>query len=1054
MAWPAPSALAAANGERTPLYETITWPHKAAMTRAPRKTVAETGMLFAQSYPGTPPFAWSNDGDLLVTRVKGGVAAWDAETGHALREFHHRGRIEGLSIHGDKLAVVGDDRLTIWSLETGDQLVDVEGPAPLNGIAWSPNGKTLAGFSRGGDVFLWDARRLNEPRTISMRAIRSSLNDILLAISWSNDSRRLAGASYYTWVFDSVAGDGGTFESDSGVYDIAWSPRRGSNIVAAATSRNTVEIWDAASSRLLTRLEAHSEQVGVAFSTDGRFLASIGRSEGMIVRRCRDWARVAQAPAFSEVGTTASLAFRPRRHEIAFPQPATRTIQLWRLDKSKLEKRARRASTVAYKSAKIVLVGDSGVGKTGLGWRIAHEQFKEHSSTHGQQFWVVDQLSARRGGTQREAVLWDLAGQPDYRLIHALFVDDADIALLLFDPTHPTNPLHGVEFWTKQLRLCRPALGDPEKSAGPIAALVAARTDRGTARLTKEELADFADRCGLAGPFYTSALSGEGVDDVVAWLSATIPWDRKPATITSSSFKKIKDLALVIKERLHQGGKAILTTADLRDVLEREKRSKFPIDEIDAAVGHLANHGYVSILRTSKGDSKILLLPELLNNLAASFVLEARKNRKGLGSLREQDLLESNYEFRELDHLSDDDKEIMIDSTASMFLKHNICFRESDPLNNQSYLIFPELINLKRPLIDDDDTEEDVSYLVVGSIENVYSSLVVLLGYTNTFARTNQWRNQARYEVGDGLVCGFRLEQEDTSELSFVLYFGKLVGEAVRGLFRSLFETFLSRHEVTMQRFEPIVCSRKHVLNRSVVRELAAAGEREAFCNRCGERLALPDPSAPIELAAQAEDVRSQSRVADLRSRFEQALFRLSTFAKEHNQTGPKCFISYAWGDAETERWVERNLATDLLKAGIGIVLDRWENARIGSSIPRFVELISSSDCVLVVGTPTYREKYGNADPDRGYIVAAEGDLIGRLMIGSEEEKRRVLPVLLSGTARTSFPNLLQGRTYSDFRKDADYFSDMLVLALSLYDIEPTNPLAKEIRASVEDAFL
>ena len=36
----------------------------------------------------------------------------------------------------------------------------------------------------------------------------------------------------------------------------------------------------------------------------------------------------------------------------------------------------------------------------------------------------------------------------------------------------------------------------------------------------------------------------------------------------------------------------------------------------------------------------------------------------------------------------------------------------------------------------------------------------------------------------------------------------------------------------------------------------------------------------------------------------------------------PECFISYAWGDREQERWVERNLATDQQKAGIQVVLE------------------------------------------------------------------------------------------------------------------------------------
>jgi len=38
------------------------------------------------------------------------------------------------------------------------------------------------------------------------------------------------------------------------------------------------------------------------------------------------------------------------------------------------------------------MVGDTGVGKTGLGWRPAHGEFKEHASTHGQQFWPLTLL--------------------------------------------------------------------------------------------------------------------------------------------------------------------------------------------------------------------------------------------------------------------------------------------------------------------------------------------------------------------------------------------------------------------------------------------------------------------------------------------------------------------------------------------------------------------------------------------------------------------------------------------------------------------------------------
>jgi len=324
------------------------------------------------------------------------------------------------------------------------------------------------------------------------------------------------------------------------------------------------------------------------------------------------------------------------------------------------------------------------------------------------------------------------------------------------------------------------------------------------------------------------------------------------------------------------------------------------------------------------------------------------------------------------------------------------------------------------------------------------------LGYTHTFTRTNQWQNHARYEVGDGLVCGFRLEAEQGGELDFVLYFGTNVGAPIRTLFQSLFESFLARHDLTVQRYEPILCSQKHQLNRSVVREQTGAGF--AFCAQCGERLLIPRFDEPIQLTGrQAADVDVQHRTADRRSRFEQAIFRLKTFVVEKRIEAPECFISYAWGNLDDERWVERNLATDLTNAGIVVVLDRWENSRVGASVPRFVEKVGKCDKVIVVGTPLYRSKYENDDPMRGFVVAAEGDLIGKRMIGTEAKKETVLPILLNGTADSAFPEILQGRVYADFRKSEKYFEVAFDLILSLYQVPAQHAVATELRDSLRE---
>ena len=206
-----------------------------------------------------------------------------------------------------------------------------------------------------------------------------------------------------------------------------------------------------------------------------------------------------------------------------------------------------------------------------------------------------------------------------------------------------------------------------------------------------------------------------------------------------------------------------------------------------------------------------------------------------------------------------------------------------------------------------DPTEDGVAYTVSGSVENVYASLVVLMGYTQTFTRTNQWRNQARYEVGKGHVCGFRQEEERAGELDFVLYFGTkgaypgsdVVPEPVREL--------PGPPQPDRAAFEPAICSKGHVLNRGVVREQISQGADFAFCSRCGEKITLPKADKPIQLTKhQAQEVEADRRAADQRSQFEQVLFRLNTYVTEQKIAPPECFISYAWGNPEDERWVEK----------------------------------------------------------------------------------------------------------------------------------------------------
>jgi hypothetical protein len=195
--------------------------------------------------------------------------------------------------------------------------------------------------------------------------------------------------------------------------------------------------------------------------------------------------------------------------------------------------------------------------------------------------------------------------------------------------------------------------------------------------------------------------------------------------------------------------------------------------------------------------------------------------------------------------------------------------------------------------------------------------------------------------------------------------------------------------------------------------------------------------------------VEEQQWFAAQRSCFEQAVFQVLSCVEARKLPRPECFISYAWGEPLHERWVERNLATDLQKAGINVVLDRWENARVGASVSRFVERIEKCDRVVVVGTPLYRKKYENKGTDTGNVVAAEVDLISNRLMGTETEKDSVLPLLLAGDKKASLPPLLHGRVHADFRDQRAYFTAAFDLILSLYQIPPHDQAVADLRQSL-----
>ncbi|CAL9087549.1 ras-related protein [Musa troglodytarum] len=98
---------------------------------------------------------------------------------------------------------------------------------------------------------------------------------------------------------------------------------------------------------------------------------------------------------------------------------------------------------------KVVLIGDSGVGKSNLLSRFTRDEFSlESKSTIGVEFAT---RSIRVEDKVIKAQIWDTAGQERYRAITSAYYRGAVGALVVYDITRHVT-FENIERWLKELR--------------------------------------------------------------------------------------------------------------------------------------------------------------------------------------------------------------------------------------------------------------------------------------------------------------------------------------------------------------------------------------------------------------------------------------------------------------------------------------------------------------------------------------------------------------------------------------------------------------------------
>ena len=150
---------------------------------------------------------------------------------------------------------------------------------------------------------------------------------------------------------------------------------------------------------------------------------------------------------------------------------------------------------------KIVIIGDSGVGKTNLIGRYLKNEYKEDSkATVGVEF---GEKKYEINGLKIKAQIWDTAGQERYRAITSMYYKGAKGGLIVFDLSSKST-FQNVEKWFNEIK----------KTADPTInlILIGNKSDlKDKRQISTEEGENKAKEMNVAY-LETSALNADNVD--------------------------------------------------------------------------------------------------------------------------------------------------------------------------------------------------------------------------------------------------------------------------------------------------------------------------------------------------------------------------------------------------------------------------------------------------------------------------------------------------------------------------------------------------------------